>query len=100
MCGKSQAVNRRIIREIKNIIANSSQPGQHNSLLFLVLALAVGVAHFTRFRAPEEENLAQSFIGIDPGWQRRSIGNLQCHKALPLRLEWRHIDDDSAARIS
>jgi hypothetical protein len=49
------------------------QLGQHNSLLLLVLAGFVFVAGFAGLVALEEENLAETFVGIDLGWQGRCI---------------------------
>jgi len=65
----------------------------------LILALAVGVADLAGLVGTEEENLAQPFVGINPGRKRCSVRDFQCHESLPLRFEWRYIDDDSATRI-
>jgi hypothetical protein len=54
----------------------SSQFGQHDSRLLLVFAGFVFVAGFARLVALEEQDLAESFIGIDLGGERRAVGNL------------------------
>jgi hypothetical protein len=42
------------------------QPRQYDSLLLLVFSFAVGITYFARLIALEEQDLAQTFIGIDP----------------------------------
>src|SRR5215831_5814073 len=76
-----------------------SQPWQNNSALCLVLPLLILVADFAILVALKEQYLAQSFVGIDLCGQRRGVADLQSNKSLPLGLKWRHIHDDSAARI-
>jgi hypothetical protein len=41
--------------------------GQHNSLLVLILALAIGIADLTGFIGAKEQNLAQPFVGVNLG---------------------------------
>ena len=47
--------------------------GQHNSLLVLVFALAIRIADLTGLIGAEEQNLAQPFVGIDLGRERRGV---------------------------
>src|ERR1035437_1403204 len=47
--------------------------GKNNSLLILVLALAVGVADFAGLISMEKQDLAKPFVGIDLGRQGRGI---------------------------
>src|SRR6266849_8675325 len=73
---------------------------QNDSLLILVLALAVRVTGLAHLVGLEEQNLAQPFIGVDLGRQRRRVRDLERHKALPLRIKRRHIHNNAAPRIS
>src|SRR5207248_2711144 len=72
---------------------------QHNALLRLVFAFAVGVAGFALLVRLEEDDLAKPLVGVDLGRQRRGIGNLKRHKTFPLRLKRGDVHDDAAARI-
>jgi len=69
-------------------------------LLRLVFALFIFVRHFALFIGGEKDHLAQAFVGINFGGQGSGVADFERHEAFPLRLEWRDIDDDSAARIS
>src|ERR1035437_4903343 len=40
---------------------------KHDSLLLLILTLAIGIADFAGFIGAEEQNLAQPFVGINLG---------------------------------
>jgi len=40
---------------------------EHNSLLVLILALAIGVADLAGFIGAKEQNLAQPFVGVNLG---------------------------------
>jgi hypothetical protein len=75
------------------------QLGQHDSLLFLVLAGFVFVAGFAGFVALEEEDLAEALIGVDLGRQRSGIGDFQSNKAFPFGLKGSHVHDNAAAGI-
>lgn len=46
---------------------------QHDRLLLLVFALLIRVRDLTLLICLEEEDLGQPFIGVDLGWQGRSI---------------------------
>ena len=72
---------------------------QDDALLGLVLAFSVGVADFANFVGLEEEDLAEAFVGVNLGRERRGIGNLQRYEALPLGLERRDVHDDAAAGV-
>src|ERR1700722_10766781 len=76
-----------------------SKLGQDDSLLLLILSLAVGVAGLAGLISMKEQNLAQSFVCIDSGGQRCGVGDLQRHKPFPLRLKRRYIHDDAATRV-
>jgi hypothetical protein len=47
--------------------------GKHDTLLLLVLALAIRIAGFAGLVAVEEQDLAQSLVGIDLCRQRRGV---------------------------
>ncbi len=72
---------------------------QNNGLLFLILAFFISIGSFADLVRFKKKNLRKSFVGINPGWQRSRVRDLQRDKALPLRLERRDVDDDAAARI-
>src|SRR5258708_33876376 len=72
---------------------------QHDPLLCLVLAFAVGVAGLADFVAFEEQNLAQAFVGVDAGGERRCVRDFQGDKAFPLGLKRRDVDDEAAAGV-
>src|ERR1700729_571617 len=76
-----------------------SQLRQNNSLLLLILSLAIRIAGLARLVAVKEQNLAQSLVGVNLRRQRRGIRNLQRDKSLPLRLEGCHVHNNAAARI-
>ena len=46
---------------------------QNNGLLFLILALFIGVGSFALLVRFKEKNLRQTFIGINPGWERSCV---------------------------
>src|ERR1019366_2100789 len=71
---------------------------KYDSLLVLVLSLAVGVTDLAHFVGLEEENLAETFVGVDARGQRRCVRYLQRDEAFPLGLERGDVDNDSAAR--
>jgi hypothetical protein len=62
---------------------------QHNPLLRLIFALAVGVAGFAHLVGLEEQNLAESFVGVDARRKRCRAGDFERDKALPFRLKGR-----------
>ena len=68
-------------------------------MLLLVFPLLIGVTGLALLIGFEEQDLCDALIGIDLGRQRRGIRDLERDKALPLRLEWRDVDDDAAARV-
>ena len=65
------------------------KPGKNDSLLFLILALAIGVTDLAGLAGAEKQNPAQPFVGVNPGWQGGGVGDFECRETLPLRLEWR-----------
>src|ERR1035437_9250738 len=67
--------------------------------LILVLAFFVGITSFTNFFAPHENDLRDSFIGVDLRRQRSRVRYLDRDLALPLRLQRRHVHDDPAAGV-
>src|SRR5579864_9131890 len=62
---------------------------QHDPTLLLVFSGFVFVAGFARLVALEEEDLAEAFIGIDFGRQRRGIGDFQSDEPFPFGFKWR-----------
>ena len=72
---------------------------QNNGLLFLILALFIGIGSFAYLVRFKEKNLRKPFVGINPGWQRSRVRDFERDKAFPLRLERRDVDDDAATRI-
>src|ERR1700683_1899944 len=72
---------------------------QHDSLLRLVLAFAVGVAGFADLVGLEEKDLAQAFVGVDARRQRRGVRNLEGYEAFPLGLERGDVEDDAATSV-
>src|ERR1700722_19500104 len=76
-----------------------SELRQNDAVLVLILALAVRIADLTGLIGLEEENLAESLVGIHASRKRGRIGDLEGYKSLPLGLERRHVDDDAAARV-
>src|SRR5947199_9679269 len=72
---------------------------QHDSLLRLVFAFAVGVANFADFVGLEEEDLAQAFVGVDAGRKRRRVRDFQGAEASPLGLEWGEVDDNAQSSV-
>src|SRR5258708_5779244 len=82
----------------------SRSPGQlktrqNDPLLSLVLSLLVLVGDLAFLVGFKEEDLAETFIRVNLGRQRRGVADFQCHKAFPFRLERRHVHDNSAAGI-
>ena len=47
-----------------------SELGQDDSLLLLIFAFAIGVADFAGLVGLKEEDLAEAFVGVDPGRRR------------------------------
>ncbi len=72
---------------------------QHDRLLLLVFPLLFRVGDIARLIGLEEEHLGYAFICINPGRQRRGVGDFQGHIAFPFRLEGRDVDDDPAAGV-
>src|SRR5487761_2266 len=75
------------------------EPRQRHAALLLILAAAIGIGHLADLIAPEEQELADAFAGIDARGQRRGVRYLDGDVALPFGLQWRDVDDDAAARI-
>src|SRR6185312_5778777 len=93
---KIQELGRGLTPEVRRL---PSELRQHNSLLTLVLALAISVAHFADFISGEEENLAEAFVGVDFGRQRRGVRNLEGNEAFPLRLKRGDVHDNAATGV-
>src|SRR3954470_8483136 len=68
-------------------------------LLVLILPFAIFVAGLAGLVGLEEEDLAESFVGVDLGGQGRGVRDLERNEAFPLGLERRDVHDDAAARI-
>src|SRR6266404_4101119 len=66
-----------------------SELRKDNTLLRLVLPLAVGIARLAHLIRLKKEDLAQALIGIHARRQRRGIGDFQRHESLPFGLERR-----------
>src|SRR5687767_10814461 len=81
------------------IPAPRSHLRQCDVLLPLVLPAAILVRSLADFVGLEEDHLRHTLVGVDLGRQRRSVRELECDVALPLGLERRHVDDDSAAGV-
>src|SRR5215469_7977742 len=77
----------------------TSQARQHNSLLRLVFSLFVFLRNFAALVRLEENHLAQSLIRVNSRRQRRRVADFQRDVPFPLRLERRHVHNDSAPRI-
>src|SRR4051812_38811856 len=54
---------------------------QRHALLSHIFAGAVGVGHFARLVALQEQELARALVRIDFGRQRRRVGEFQSHVA-------------------
>ena len=67
--------------------------------LTLVFAPSVFVTRGANFVRFEEQHLRAALARVDFGGQWRGVAEFQRHKALPLWLKRRHVDDDAAARI-
>src|SRR5438132_5338968 len=80
-------------------VSGSSDLGQGEDLLGLVLALLVRVGGLGLLVALEEEHLGDALVGVDLGGQGRGVRDLERDDALPLRLEGRDVHNDPAARI-
>jgi hypothetical protein len=63
-----------------NFPFDSLQFPQHNPLPRLVFALAVGVAGFAHLVGLEEQNLAESFVGVDARRKRCGVGDFEVTK--------------------
>src|SRR5678815_3214605 len=79
--------------------ACSSQLRQHDAFLRLVFAFAIFLADFADFVGFEEEDLAQSFVGVDLCGKRRRVGDYERNEAFPLGFEGGDVYDDPAAGI-
>src|SRR5207302_2812253 len=79
--------------------ARTLQLRQYDSLLCLVFSLTVRIAGLADFVRLEENNLTQTFVGIDTCRQGGAVGNFQGHEAFPLRLKRGHVDNDAATGI-
>lgn len=77
----------------------SIDPGQCQSPLILVFATFIGVTYGTNSISLEKNHLRDTFVGIDLGWQRRSIANFHGDLSTPFRLQRRDIDDDPTTGI-
>ena len=64
-----------------------------------VFASLIPVADVRLAGAFQEQKLANTFIGVDLGRQRRGVADFDRHLPLPLRLQRRHIHDDPAACV-
>src|SRR5215472_15238004 len=76
------------------------QARENDTALRLILALLVFVARFAILFGLEEDDLAESLIGIDFRGKRRGIADFERDETFPFGLKRRHVDDDSAARVS
>ena len=67
--------------------------------LTLVFAPSVFVTRGANFVRFEEQHLRAALARVDFGGQWRGVAEFQRHKALPLWLKRRHVDDDAAPRV-
>src|SRR6185295_17755042 len=74
----------------------TSDLGQRDALLPLVLATAVLVRGLAHLIGLEEDHLRDAFVGVDLRGQRRRVGELERDEALPFGLKRRYVYDDSA----
>src|ERR1700722_14461576 len=79
--------------------ARRLQLRQNDSLLILILPLAICVAYLADLVRLEEQYLAEPFVRIDPCRQWRRVRDLQRYKSLPLWLERRDVHNNSTPRI-
>src|SRR6186997_609827 len=77
----------------------SSDLGQSDAALALVLAGLVAVGDLAGLVALQEQELRGALVGVDLRRQRRGVGELERHMALPFGLEGRHVHDDAAPRV-
>src|SRR6266550_2751009 len=77
------------------------KPGQRNPFLGLILSLLILVTDLALipFICGEEQHLRYPLIRVDFRRQRCGIRDFQRYKALPFRLKWRDIDDNSTSCI-
>jgi len=68
-----------------------SELGENDTLLLLILALAVGIAGLAKLVRLEKQDLAKTFFGVDLCRQRRGVGDLARDESFPFRLKWRHV---------
>src|SRR3979411_2099413 len=83
------------VRRLKSM----SEFRQHDSLLRLILAFTVRVTHLAHFISLEENDLAQTLVGVDLRRQGCGVGDLERDETFPLRLEGRDIHDNPAAGV-
>src|SRR3989304_5257547 len=79
--------------------SGSSELGEREPLLRLVLASLVRVGDLAGLVALEEEHLCDALPGVDPRREGRRVRDLEGDDALPLGLEGGHVHDDAAARV-
>ena len=72
---------------------------QNDALLFLVLALSVGVRDSASLACSKEKHLRDPFVSIDTRGKWGGVADLQGCKTFPFRLKGGDIDDDSAASV-
>ena len=72
---------------------------QCQSRLVLILALLVGITDFTEFLGSKEENLSNSFAGVNLCRQRSCVADLNGDSSTPFRLEQRDVHNDAAAGV-
>src|ERR1700736_457212 len=80
-------------------LRSRSELRQHDSLLRLILAFTVRVTHFAHFISLEENDLAQTLVGVDLRRQGCGVGDLERDETFPLRLEGRDVHDDPATGV-
>src|SRR5207244_11005179 len=68
------------------------------SLVFTFLVFIADLTLIALVRR-EEEDLRDSFVGIDAGGQGSGVGDLERDEALPFGLERRHGGDDAATSV-
>jgi len=105
------AVNRSLLPSLQHAIlcrsskqarrgrCNSSISGKYIPLLLPALTLAITKADLAGFIGAEKQNLAQPFVGVNPGLRRSGLRDLEGRESLPFRLQWRPVHNDSATRI-
>src|SRR5262245_44841947 len=77
----------------------SSNEGEGQTGLILVLALLVRITDTTHFFGLQEHDLRDPLAGVDLRGQGRRVRNLDRDPPAPFGFQGRHVHDDSASRV-